>query len=614
MRLTHRRTLALCSAAALTLAAPAVAAAHGSGHDDHHGKGLRAVKRIVVIYEENHSFDNLYGKWEGVNGLRRADPAHTTQVNQAGTPYTCLLQDDVNLATPPQPATCTDTTTPTSFQSNFRNAPFQIDTPGRIPMTAKTCPAPGVFAPNGVLDPTGLPGGCTRDLVHRYYQEQYQLDGGKQDRYVTGSDAVGLTMGYYDTSSLPIYKYLHTRHHPAYAIADDFFQAAFGGSFLNHQWLVAAATPTWPKTANNEPGAVNDGGPNDLHSVVDANGMPTTNNHNSNTPVNNPAPLYNSPLATGLVDGALTVSCRPPAGRPPTPGNVTCGDFAVNTIQPTYQPFAPGTADARKLPPQTTPTIGDRLSAKGVDWAWYSGGWSNAAGNVDEPGWTNGTAPALPTATNPKPCPDPAAFATATWPYCPDKLFQFHHQPLNYFASFAPGTPARAAHLRDEAEFETLAQSSKKHCALKPVSLIKPIGAENEHPGYTNVSEGSGHLVELLSAIQSSRCAKDTMVVVTYDEFGGQWDHVSPPGQGTPGVHDNMGPGTRIPALVLAPGLRDDFVVDSTPHDTTSIMATIEHRFGLAPVSSRDAAVNDLSSVFSAREPHGHHGRDRHGR
>ena len=53
------------------------------------------------------------------------------------------------------------------------------------------------------------------------------------------------------------------------------------------------------------------------------------------------------------------------------------------------------------------------------------------------------------------------------------------------------------------------------------------------------------------------------MVVVTYDEFGGQWDHVSPPGQGgTPGVHDNMGPGTRIPALVLAPGLRDDFVVD----------------------------------------------------
>jgi acid phosphatase len=592
MRLTHRRPLALCAVVTLALAAPAVAAAHGSGHghDDHHGKGLRGIQRIVVIYEENHSFDNLYGGWEGVNGLRRADPAHTTQVNQAGTPYTCLLQDDVNLATPPQPATCTDTTTATSFQSNFRNAPFQIDVPGRIPMTAKTCPAPGVFAANGVLDPTGLPGGCTRDLVHRYYQEQYQLNDGKQNRYVTGSDAVGLAMGYYDTSSLPIYKYLHTSHHPAYAIADDFFQAAFGGSFLNHQWLVAAATPTWP-------GALNDGSANDLHSVVDANGMPTTNNNN---PANNPAPLYNSPQPAGLVDGALTASCEPPATRPVTPTGVKCGDFAVNTIQPPYQPFSPGTADARKLPPQAGATIGDRLSAKGIDWAWYSGGWSNAAGEVNAPGWTNGNGPA---------CSDPNAFTTAVYPNCPDKLFQFHHQPLNYYASFAPGTAARGAHLRDEVEFEQLAASSKKHCALKPVSLIKPIGAENEHPGYTNVSQGSGHLVELLTAIQNSRCAKDTMVVVTYDEFGGQWDHVTPPGQGgTPGPHDNMGPSTRIPALVIAPRLRDDFVVDHVQHDTTSILSTIEHRFGLDPLTPRDAAVNDLSSVFTAQGPHRHGG------
>ena len=141
------------------------------------------------------------------------------------------------------------------------------------------------------------------------------------------------------------------------------------------------------------------------------------------------------------------------------------------------------------------------------------------------------------------------------------------------------------------------------------MSIIKPVGAENEHPGYASESTGSDHLVELLSAVQNSRCAKDTMVIVTYDEFGGQWDHVSPPGQGgTRGPHDNMGPSTRIPALVLAPGLRDDFVVDDVSHDTTSIMATIEHRFGLPPVATRDAAVNDLSSVFTAQGPHRHGG------
>jgi acid phosphatase len=564
VRVTHRRPWrrllpSAAGALALTLAVPGVAFAH-------HGHGSRghdkAVKRIVVIYEENHSFDNLYGGWEGVNGLANADAAHTTQVNQAGTPYTCLLQNDVNLTSPPLAATCHDATVTPAFDSAFPNAPFKID--DFIPATAKTCPAPGVFAPTGVPDPTGLPGGCTRDLVHRFYQEQYQLDGGKQDRYTTGSDAIGLTQGYYDTRALPIYKYLHAPGHPAYAIADDFFQAAFGGSFLNHQWLVAAATPTFP------------GATPDQHSVLDANGMPTS------------YPLYTSP-GTGLRDTAVTAAC---GGT--TPAGLACGDFAVNTIQPLYQPFS--SPMALKLPAQTAPTIGDRLSAKGVDWAWYSGGWSNADGEKDAPGWTNGSGPT---------CSDPNALATATFPNCPDKLFQFHHQPLNYFASFAPGTAARAAHLRDEAEFEALAQGSKKRCQLKPVSFIKPIGEENEHPGYASEHSGSSHLVDLLTAIENSRCAKNTMVVVTYDEFGGQWDHVSPPGQGgTPGPHDMWGPSTRIPALLLSPRLRGNFVVDHTQYDTTSILATIEHRFGLAPLTTRDAAVKDLFSVFSAKRPH----------
>ena len=141
------------------------------------------------------------------------------------------------------------------------------------------------------------------------------------------------------------------------------------------------------------------------------------------------------------------------------------------------------------------------------------------------------------------------------------------------------------------------------------MSFVKPLGAENEHPGYTSVTRGSGHLVDLLQAINTSRCAKDTMVVVTYDEFGGSWDHVPPPGQGNDnGPHDAWGPGTRVPALVLAPRLHDDFVVDHTEHDTTAVLATIEHRFGLPALGSRDAAVPDLSSVFTAREARGHQG------
>ena len=556
---TGRVLLAFGSVALIaTVATGGAGAARGNDQ-------LQKIDHIVVIYEENHSFDNLYGGWEGVNGRARANDAHTLQVGQAATrtPYNCLLQNDVNLTAPsPLSADCTDTTTSTTFVSHFTNAPFSIEQ--YIPKDARTCPQPGVFAPTGLTpSPSNLPGGCTRDIVHRFYSEQYQLDGGRQDRYTTGSDAVGLTQGYYDTKALPIYAYLHSGDHPHYAIADDFFQSAFGGSFLNHQWLIAAATPTWP------------GAPVANHSIVDSNGMPTA------------TPLY---TPTGAVlDRQLTRVCPAPGTVDPNPG-LACGDGAVNTIQPAYQPFK----GSPQLPPQGGTTIGDVLTDHQVSWAWYSGGWSNADGDVGAAGWTNGTVPGV--------CADPNSAPNPVWPYCPNKVFQFHHQPFNYYSNYAPGTPGRS-HLRDEQEFVQAVNSSSSQCNLDSVSFVKPIGLENEHPGYTSESRGSDHLVQLLQSIQGSACAKDTMVIVTYDEFGGQWDHVPPPGQGgTTGPHDLWGPGTRIPALVVSPFLRGNFVVDHTQYDTTSILATIEHRFDLAPLSSRDAAVNDLSNVFAAKQ------------
>jgi acid phosphatase len=535
-------------------------AARGPGSDR-----LSRINHIVVIYQENHSFDNLYGGWEGVNGLGSASSDSKTQLNQNGEAFQCLMQNDATLASTDKGQVCTD---PAGFTSRFINAPFTID--DYINPLSNTCP-------NGV--PGGQPGGCTKDLVHRFYQEQYQLNGGKQNRYVTGSDSVGLTVGVYNTQLLPIYSYLHVNGHPHYAIADNFFQAAFGGSFLNHQWVIAAATPTWPN-------ALKDGSKDDFHSIVDANGMPVN------------YPLYKSP-AMVVKDSILTADCD----KPTTPKGILCGEFAVNTVQPPFQPFNPNTPDAQKrLPAQTGVTIGDRLSEKRIDWAWYSGGWSNANGDVGGPGWTNGSGPA---------CND-QTIAGAQFPNCPDKLFQFHHQAFNFYKNYAPDTAARKQHLRDEEEFLQLAQSSTDSCKLKPVSFVKPVGAENEHPGYASEHIGSDHVVDLLRTLDGSRCANDTLVIVTYDEFGGTWDHVTPPGQGgTAGVHDQHGPGTRLPALIISPFLRGDFVVDHTQYDTTSILATIERRFGLRPLSTRDAAVNDLSSVFAAKSPFDDEGDDR---
>jgi acid phosphatase len=552
--MTRARGAALAALCALAVAVIATSSSTGATSP------LSKVKHIVVIYEENHSFDNLYGGWEGVNGLSNADVAHTTQVDQAGAPYACLKQNDVNLAA--MPSTCTDAAH--SITSAFKNTWFTIDP--LLPPTAKTCP-PALKAfsfPNGVPNGQGDPGGCTRDLVHKFYQEQYQLNGGAQNRYMVGSDAIGMTMGVYDTKQLPVYKWLHSAKHPHYAIADNFFQAAFGGSFLNHQYLIAAQAPSDPNA------------PSTQHSLVDSAGFP-----------NRGYALYNPQPGVTYRDSDFTVAC------PATPPTIACGNYAVNTMQPSSEPS--GTF-GDKLVLQTNPTIGDRLTAKGVDWAWYSGGWANAAGLTTDPGYTNGTGPN---------CTDPGKDPSAkfVYPNCPNNVFQYHHQPFNYYANYAAGTPGRA-HLQDEADFLKLLDASRKpnKCAIKPVSFFKPFGPENSHPGYASEPNSDLKLVHLLQFIEGGNCAKDTMVIVTYDEFGGQWDHVSPPGLGNAnGPHDLFGPGTRIPALIFAPGLKGDFVVDSKEHDTTSILATIEHRYGLAPLTTRDAAVNDLTSVWSAK-------------
>jgi phospholipase C len=131
------------------------------------------------------------------------------------------------------------------------------------------------------------------------------------------------------------------------------------------------------------------------------------------------------------------------------------------------------------------------------------------------------------------------------------------------------------------------------------VSFVKPIGEENEHPGYTSEPGGSSHLVDLLHAILDNPANSNTLVIVTYDEFGGQWDHVAPPGRGSPtkGRADVWGPGTRIPALVLSSAFTHSGV-DHVVHDTTSILHMIEEKYGLLPLGQRDGSVPTLVSAI----------------
>jgi phospholipase C len=468
-----------CAAAALATAPGAWARpghperrGHHHAHHQKHRGVPKQVKKIVVVYLENHSFDNLYGQFRGANGISRADRQHTVQVDLAGRPLKCLPQNDPHLTSPPLAADACSVAKGDAFDSHFPNAPFEL---------------------NQYLAPSDK----TRDLVHRYYQHIVQIDGGRNDKFTAVSDAQGLTQGYWQTRRLPL-----ARLARRYTLADKFFQAALGGSFLNHMWLACACTPTYP------------GAPADMHSVLDpVTGLPVPGGDHEMTPLGD----------DHVVNTAFTHNTPHPAGIPPQ----------------------------KLLPDQTAPTIGDRLSAKRVSWAWYSGGWDDAVAGH------------------------------------PDPLFQFHHQPYAYFANYADGTPGRARHLKDERRFVAAARAGR----LPRVSFVKPIGAENEHPGYADVATGERHVLDLIDAVRSGRDWKRSAIVVTYDEFGGQWDHVPPP------AGDRWGPGTRIPAIVVSPWARRHHV-DHTTYDTTSVLALIERRFGLRPLTARDAAANAMSGAF----------------
>jgi acid phosphatase len=122
---------------------------------------------------------------------------------------------------------------------------------------------------------------------------------------------------------------------------------------------------------------------------------------------------------------------------------------------------------------------------------------------------------------------------------------------------------------------------------LPPVAFYKPTGWLNQHPGYTNVDDGDAHIAGLIRTLQASPQYSHMMIVVTYDEYGGQWDHVSPP------TGDLIGPGTRIPAIIVSP-YANAGTVDHTQYDTGSILRFISRLFNLPTlpgIAARDAAL-----------------------
>ena len=473
-------------------------------------QGLAKIEHIVVIYAENHSFDNMYGLFPGANGVANASAEQKTQLDHDGKPLAHL--PPVYTHGKPDPHYPPNAAHPAPLP----NAPFRIDAPPIGARIDELVPSP----------------------IHQYYQNIEQINGGRNNKFVALTTVGAWTMGYYDGSSQKLWRWAQE-----YTLADHFFQGAFGGSFLNHMWLVCACTPTDP------------GAPAAARAQADAKGHL----------------LRKTGSPQSVLDGPVQLA----------DGRVTPDGYVVNTSQPPYQPSGiapaaggnPDFADASKhpVPPQTMKTIGDTLSAKGVSWAWYAGGWNAALADGRR---------------------DPKEKRAVIYNRdAGSPIFQPHHQPLNYFARFAPGSADRAQHLKDGADFVKAIDAG----TLPQVAFYKPAGRLTQHPSYTDIASGDAHIAALLERLKNSPQWGSTAVIVSYDENGGYWDHVPPPAG--PGWGERWGPGTRIPTLIVSPYARRGYI-DHTSYDTTSIPKFITRRFALEPLPGVRANTGDLSGAF----------------
>lgn len=503
--------------------------------------GLAKIGHIVVIYAENHSFDEEFGSFPKANGLKNLTPDQYVQRDRDGSVLAKL---------PPVFGGVIDShetggmgqNVPQITQAataNMPNAPFSINGKSGLNLSA---------------------GVATRDMYHRFYNNQMQIDGGKNDKFAAWADSGGMVMGHYDYNGATKAQHPLWQLAKDWVLADNFYQAAFGGSYLNHQFLICACANSMPSLTRNKvmPGA--SGTVTVAAAILNPDGVTLT------PAASNPASALNGP-PTFAGDNAVT------------PLDATDNVYYfVNTSQPPYIPSGnalgpdgvaghlPQTSvnldSTSTVPPQTATTIGDLLSSAGVTWAWYQAAMNYTINNGATAGGTDPRGNIVPN-------------------------YQFHHNPFNYYQNFAPGTQARTDHLKDGGLNGVQFLADVDAGNLPAVTFYKPQGNQNSHPGYTDLTTGDEHVVDVVNHLMASPQWNDMIIIVTYDEMGGQWDHAAPP------KGDKFGPGTRIPAIIISPFAKKH-QVDHTQYDTTSILKLITEKYNLPVLSGLTLRDNGL--------------------
>jgi len=386
------------------------------------------------------------------------------------------------------------------------------------------------------------------------------------------------SMGFYNVQQgdAPYLKYLADH----YAMSDNYHQAVMGGTGANHVML-GMGDAVWFADSNGNPAEpphnqlVAAGSPNAgvVDEIENPNPLPGTNNWYTEDGYGGGSfgsPSYGGGTYTNCFDtnqpGVAPISSYLGSLRRPIDPHCEDGHYyLLNNYNPGYYGSGKSAyADIGNpnetvftIPPSPLPTIGDRLSAKHISWAYYGDQWSTYLANPDN------------------------NYVTADNTYCNIC------NPFQYATSIMTSASGRA-HLQDT----TALYQAIKVGTLPAVSYVKPDGWLDGHPSSSKLDLFEGFVKKIVDGVQANKeLWESTAIIVTFDEGGGYYDsgYVQP--------LDYFGDGTRIPALVVSPFTKAGRI-SHTYADHVSVLKFIEANWRLAPVSnrSRDNFPNPITS------------------
>ena len=554
------------------------------------------IKHVIVVIGENVSFDTLFGAYAPPPGQSILNLRSRGIVNGDGAPGPNYAQAVQRLGS--------------NRHGLYTVDPLRLDAYEKLPQPLLT----GVYNPqtlqlfgnipdarfaglqaNGPFQITQFvnyfdPTAATGDPVHRFFQMWQQTAGNNKrlDMFAwvaetagQGGDTPGVTadnpgqggelMGFFNmaTGDAPFFKSLAEQ----YAMSDNYHQSIMGGTGANFLAIATADV-----------------------AVYNTNGKLATPPANQ---IENPDPqarTANFYTQDGYAGGSY-VHCADPSQ--PGVGAIlevlekherrsNCARGAYYLVNNYDAPYtldgSPKTLGADKFvyPPQHVPTIGEALSAKNIDWKWYTGG--RDAADV-----TSDALYALIRSLVQLQVPP------GTPPTVVDAIAFSQTQPLLYNSIGDPHNGSAVVvggPLKDNLKGLATMYRDIADNSLPAVSFVVPKNLDSGHPGYSAPARYELFVKDLLQRVQANPALwKDTAILVTTDEGGGYFD--SGPIQNI----DFFGDGPRIPLLAISPYAKQGHV-DHTYYDHASVLKFIERNWKLKPLSkrSRDNLPNPVAN------------------